>query len=66
MIAAIGLDIGATKTLGVVDARGVVGASVRRPTAAGAEGVLATATELVEPVAAVGAALLGRSTGPAR
>jgi glucokinase len=49
MTAGIGLDIGATKTLGVVvDERGAIRASVRRPTIAGADGVLATAAEVVE------------------
>jgi predicted NBD/HSP70 family sugar kinase len=49
MTAAIGLDIGATKTLGVVvDEQGVIRASVRRPTTLGAQGVLATAAEVVE------------------
>lgn len=49
MTAAIGLDIGATKTLGVVvDERGAIQASVRRPTTPGAQGVLATAAAVVE------------------
>jgi predicted NBD/HSP70 family sugar kinase len=49
MTAGIGLDIGATKTLGVVvDEHGAIRASVRRPTVLGADGVLATAAEVVE------------------
>ena len=49
MTAAIGLDIGATKTLGVVvDEQGAIRASVRRQTIPGAPGVLATAAEVVE------------------
>jgi predicted NBD/HSP70 family sugar kinase len=49
MTAGIGLDIGATKTLGVVDDdHGAIRASVRRPTVPGAQGVLATAAEVVE------------------
>jgi len=49
MTAAIGLDIGATKTLGVVvDEQGAIRASVRRPTVPGAQGVLATAVDVVE------------------
>ena len=49
MTAGIGLDIGATKTLGVVvDEQGAIRASVRRPTVPGAQGVLATAAEVVE------------------
>lgn len=46
--AGIGLDIGATKTLGVLtDELGEVQAQVRIPTRPGAEGVLATAVEVV-------------------
>ncbi len=53
MTAAIGLDMGATKTLGVVvDEKGAILTSVRRPTAFGADGVLATATEVVESLRA--------------
>jgi predicted NBD/HSP70 family sugar kinase len=49
MSAGVGLDIGATKTLGVViDDQGAIRASVRRPTAPGADGVLATAADVVE------------------
>ena len=49
MTAGIGLDIGATKTLGVVvDEQGAIRASVRRPTVPGAQGVLATAAAVVE------------------
>jgi predicted NBD/HSP70 family sugar kinase len=49
MTAGIGLDIGATKTLGVVvDEQGAIRASVRRPTVPGAQGVLGTAAEVVE------------------
>ena len=45
----IGLDIGATKTLGVViDAEGHIQDQVREPTELGAEGVLRTATRVVE------------------
>ena len=48
MTAGIGLDIGATKTLGVVvDAQGRIQASVRRPTIPGADGVLSTAADVV-------------------
>ena len=53
MTAGIGLDIGATKTLGVVvDEHGAIRASVRRPTAPGAEGVVATAAEVVDALRA--------------
>jgi glucokinase len=45
---AVGLDIGATKTLGVlVDATGAVLAQVRRPTEPGADAVLDTAAHVV-------------------
>ncbi len=45
----IGLDIGATKTLGVVvDASGTTLAEVREPTAGGADGVVRTAARVVE------------------
>ncbi len=44
----IGLDIGATKTLGVVvDATGAIRAEVRRPTTPGRDGVVATAVRVV-------------------
>jgi len=47
-VTSIGLDIGATKTLGVVvDASGAIQAEVRRPTAPGPGGVVATAAALV-------------------
>jgi glucokinase len=60
----IGLDIGATKTLGVVvDDHGEIRASIRRPTARGAEGVIDTAAEVVaalrEQVSEAGAAPVG-------
>ena len=46
--AAVGLDVGATKTLGVaVDAAGRVLAQTRRATAPGAEGIVATAATVV-------------------
>ncbi len=46
---AYGLDVGATKTLGVVvDDGGAVLASVRRPTDPGPQGVVATARQVVE------------------
>ena len=49
MTTGTGLDIGATKTLGVVvDEHGAIRASVLRPTVPGAQGVLATAAEVVE------------------
>ena len=45
----IGLDIGASKTLGVrTDVHGVVVAQVRVPTRPGPDGVLSTAVEVVE------------------
>ena len=48
MTVGIGLDIGATKTLGVVvDDHGMIRASIRRPTAPGADGVIDTAAEVV-------------------
>jgi predicted NBD/HSP70 family sugar kinase len=55
---AVGLDLGATKTLGVViDAAGVVVAEERATTRPGPEGVVATAVQVVEA--------LRRSTGEA-
>jgi len=49
----VGLDIGATKTLGlVVDADGVILAEVREPTRPGADGVVATAALVVEALRA--------------
>ena len=48
----IGLDIGATKTLGVaLDGEGAVVAQVRHPTEAGPEGVLRTAAKVVAELA---------------
>ena len=45
----VGLDIGATKTLGVVaDGDGTIRAEVREPTEPGAEGVVRTAARVVE------------------
>jgi len=45
----VGLDIGATKTLGVVaDGDGAIRAEVREPTEPGAEGVVRTAARVVE------------------
>ena len=57
----VGLDIGATKTLGLVvdDAGGIV-AEVREPTEPGADGVIRTAARVVEALrAATGADLPG-------
>lgn len=52
-VAGVGLDIGATKTLGVaVDGDGAVLAEVRAPTVPGAEGVASTATGVVEQLLA--------------
>ncbi len=49
----LGLDIGATKTLGlVVDAEGAILAEVREPTEPGAEGVVRTAAHVVEALRA--------------
>jgi predicted NBD/HSP70 family sugar kinase len=55
------LDIGATKTLGlVVDAEGAILAEVREPTEPGAEGVVRTAAHVVEALrAATDTALVG-------
>lgn len=51
----IGLDIGATKTLGVaLDADGVVVAQVREPTEPGPEGVVRTAARVVAALASAG------------
>jgi glucokinase len=57
----VGLDIGATKTLGlVVDATGTIRAEVREATEPGAEGVVATAQRVVEALrAATGEPLTG-------
>ena len=45
----VGLDIGATKTLGLVaDAHGTIRAEVREPTIPGAEGIVVTASRVVE------------------
>ncbi len=57
----VGLDIGATKTLGlVVDRSGAILAEVREPTQPGADGVVATAARVVEALrAAVGEPLSG-------
>ena len=64
MTAAIGLDIGATKTLGVVvDEQGAIRASVRRPTSPGAQGVLATAAEVVEALRGEVGAAAGSPVG---
>jgi predicted NBD/HSP70 family sugar kinase len=55
----IGLDSGATNTLGVVvDGHGAIRASIR-PTARAADGAIETAAE-------VGAALLGKPAVPVR
>ncbi|WP_243059507.1 ROK family protein [Nocardioides sp. SR21] len=57
----VGLDIGATKTLGlVVDDAGVIQAEVREATEPGAEGVIGTAARVFEALrAATGAELTG-------
>lgn len=60
MTAAIGLDIGATKTLGVrVDADGRVLEQVREPTEPGADGILRTAERVVAHLGAAGSVGLG-------
>ena len=57
----VGLDIGATKTLGVViDGAGEILAEVRQPTEPGTQGVVRTAARVVEALrAAVGEPLTG-------
>jgi predicted NBD/HSP70 family sugar kinase len=57
----IGLDIGATKTLGLaVDGAGAILASVREPTESGAEGVIRTAERVVSALrTATGLPLIG-------
>jgi glucokinase len=61
MALSVGLDIGATKTLGlVVDAAGAILAEVREATEPGAEGVVRTAARVVEALrAATGEPLPG-------
>jgi predicted NBD/HSP70 family sugar kinase len=64
MTAGIGLDIGATKTLGVViDELGAIRASVRRPTVLGAQGVLATAVEVVKALHEEAGGIVGGPVG---
>ncbi|MEI5674428.1 MULTISPECIES: ROK family protein [Nocardioides] len=60
----VGLDIGATKTLGVVvDADGRVLAQERLATAPGAEGIVATAVGVVEALAAAAGAVTAVGVG---
>src|SRR5262245_35475481 len=57
----VGLDIGATKTLGLVaDGDGTILAEVREPTMPGAHGIVVTAARVVEALrTATGEALTG-------
>lgn len=60
----VGLDIGATKTLGlVVDDEGAILAEVRRSTEPGAEGVVRTAAQVVEELRAATEPALAGTVG---